>query len=438
MADDSLETGARRICERLRNAGHTAYFAGGCVRDRLLGIAPQDIDIATSAKPEEVESLFKRVIPVGRAFGVLLVLEDDRPYEVATFRTEGTYSDGRRPDSVEFANAETDAKRRDFTINALYLDPETDVILDFVDGRADIDARIIRTVGDPEERLSEDCLRLLRCVRLSAQLDFAIAPETFAALQRLAPTVRQASAERIRDELTRMLIQPRAGEAFRLLDRSGLMEHVLPEVSAMKGVEQPPEYHPEGDVFVHTMMLLDRLEAPTPELAFGALLHDVGKPETQTMSDRIRFNEHDKVGAEMAYAICRRLKLSNESTERICTLVRNHMKTAVAPDMREAKRKRFVREDYFPELLALLRLDCLASHGDLQAYDWIRHYIDTLPEEARRPEPLLCGDDLIALGYTPGPRFKEILTAVEDAQLEGELADETAARDFVQQRFPLN
>ncbi len=422
---------ARQICARLRSAGFRALFAGGCVRDRLRGEQPKDFDIATDATATEVLSLFPHTVAVGAAFGVIIVVEEGEHFEVATFRKDGPYLDGRRPSTVAFVDEVEDAKRRDFTINALFFDPESDEVLDYVGGQDDLARGLIRCVGEPEERFREDHLRLLRAVRFAARFGFEIDEKSRAAMVAQADSIQKTSAERIRDELEKMLCGPNPGRSLRLLDETGLLREILPEIAAMKGVEQPPEFHPEGDVFVHTLLLLRQKPEPcSVTLAFGALLHDVGKPPTQTFEDRIRFNEHERVGAEMAEAICRRLRMSNDETERITWLVAQHMRLASIPQMRESRRKRFVREEGFNELLALCRLDCLASHGHLETIEWIEDYRRNLPEEALRPEPLLTGKDLIAMGYTPGPRFKEVLQTVEDAQLEGTIATREEAREM--------
>ena len=429
MASD--EETARKICARLRGAGFRALFAGGCVRDRLRGEQPKDFDIATDAPASEVMVLFRHTVAVGAAFGVIIVVEEGQHFEVATFRKDGPYLDGRRPSSVAFVDEVEDAKRRDFTINALFFDPETEEVLDYVGGQDDLARGLIRCVGEPEERFREDHLRLLRAVRFAARFGFDIEEKTRSAMVAQAATIQKTSAERICAELEKMLCGPNPERSFHLLDETGLLREILPEIAAMKGVEQPPEFHPEGDVFVHTLLLLQHKPEPcSVTLAFGALLHDVGKPSTQTFEDRIRFNEHERVGAEMAEAICRRLRMSNDETERITWLVAQHMRLASIPQMRESRRKRFVREEGFDELLALCRLDCLASHGHLETIEWIEDYRKNLPEEALRPEPLLTGKDLIAMGYTPGPRFKEVLQAVEDAQLEGGITTTEDAREM--------
>ncbi|MBI1318146.1 MAG: HDIG domain-containing protein [Candidatus Hydrogenedens sp.] len=433
---DRQEAAARTLCKALRAAGHTAYLAGGCVRDRLLGVRPKDYDIATSAMPDEIANLFSRTVGVGAAFGVMLVITDAGPIEVATFRTDGAYSDGRRPESIAFADPEADASRRDFTINALFLDPETEAIIDYVGGREDLARGIIRTVGDAAARFGEDHLRLLRAIRFAARLGYEIEAGTAIALREKAASIVTTSAERIRDELVGMFTGPRPGRALHLLDEYGLLRHVLPEVAAMKGVEQPPEYHPEGDVFIHTALVLDALYQPSAALAFGALLHDVGKPSTITYEDRIRFNGHPEVGADMARRIARRLKFSNDESDRIVWLVAMHMRVACIPDMREAKRKRLVRTEGFDELLALCLADCRGSLGDVSTIAWILEYLAELPLEAARPPRLVNGSRLIELGYAPGPEFKAILAALEDAQLEGEIASVSEAERWLAAHYP--
>jgi len=427
---------ALTVCRTLHAAGHRALFAGGCVRDELLGAHPKDYDVATSARPDDVEKLFKRVITVGKAFGVQMVMIGDVQIEVATFRWDGPYLDGRRPVSVEFRDEQQDALRRDFTVNALFFDPIKEEVLDYAGGREDIVKQVVRAVGVAYDRFMEDHLRLLRCVRFAAQLDFKIDPATFAAVKELAHLVKKTSPERVRDELLRILTQPHAHRGFMLLDESGLLPHLLPEISAMKGVEQPPEYHPEGDVFVHTMKMLEALERPSATLALGVLLHDVGKPRTQTFEDRIRFNGHEKVGAEMTAEICTRLRLSNTDAERVTWLVGQHMRVSAVKEMRESKLKRLIREEGFSELLELFRIDCASSHRRMDTYEWLRDRAASLPPEAVRPTPLLTGDDLIKLGYAPGPLFTEILRAVEDLQLEGALASRDAAIEHVRKTWP--
>ncbi len=430
-----LRANAERIVRMLRDAGHKAYFAGGCVRDLVMGVPPHDYDVTTSARPEEVMMLFRKTVPVGAAFGVVLVILGGREYEVATFRTEGAYSDGRHPDAVAYATAEEDVTRRDFTINGLLYDPVAGKVIDHVGGRRDIERGIVRTIGDADERFAEDQLRLIRAVRFAARLDFAIEPATLEALTRLAPTVTTVSWERIRDELVKMLVGPNRGRALRLLHETGLLAAVVPEVEAMAGVEQPTQFHPEGDVFEHTALVLDALEAPNPVRALGALLHDVGKPPTYTEADRIRFNNHDVVGAELADAICKRLKFSGEMRQQVVDIVRNHMRFMHAPKMREAKLKRLLRRETFDDELAVHRADCVASHGDMTVYDFLVMKQAELPPEQIRPTPLITGHDLIAAGYEPGPLFGEILDAVEDLQLEGTLATRDDALAWVREHY---
>ncbi|MEO5937309.1 MAG: CCA tRNA nucleotidyltransferase [Terriglobales bacterium] len=430
------------IVRTLRQSGHEAYLVGGCVRDILLGREPADYDVATAATPDEVMQLFPRTYAVGARFGVVLVPEKngDGTTEVATFRSDGLYSDGRHPDEVRFTkSAEEDVRRRDFTINGLLLDPlkEDEAVLDFVGGRADIKAGVIRTIGDPAHRFQEDKLRMLRAVRFAARFDYHIVPETLASIRKLAPHVTQVSQERVRDELTKMLTEGKARRAFELLDESRLLPEVLPEVAHYKGVEQPPQYHPEGDVWTHTLMMLEGLPAgASPTLAWSVLLHDVGKPPTFRRSpDRIRFDNHADIGAKMAESIGRRLRMSNDEIEQIVSIVAQHMKFPELPKMRESTLKRFLRQPGFAEHMEMHRLDCLGSHRDLGLYEFAQRKLATIPEEQIRPTPLVTGDDLIAAGYPPGPRFKKMLAEVEDAQLEGAIHSQEEALEFLRQRF---
>ena len=451
---------ATAIVRTLRERGYQAYFNGGCVRDLLLGREPADYDVATDATPREVLKIFPRTLAVGEQFGVVLVpFSPSDPastgedasrgpdaVEVATFRSDVGYSDGRHPDEVRFTkDPREDVQRRDFTINGMLLDPlvadpMTNGILDFVGGRKDLMAGIIRAIGDPERRFSEDKLRMLRGVRFAARFDYRIDPATFSAIQHLAPQIRQVSHERVRDELTRMLTEGRARRAFQLLDQSGLLREVLPEISAMKGVEQPPQFHPEGDAFVHTLLLLDKLRAGSSKtLAWGALLHDVGKPPTfRVAPDRIRFDGHVEIGVRMAAEICRRLRFSNDETEQILALVDNLMRFGDVMRMKQSTLKRFLRLPAFEEHMELHRIDCLSSHGLLDAYNYVDEQLRSIPAQAMRPRPLITGGDLIAEGYKPGSVFKEILSAVEDAQLEGRLTSREAAMEFVLREFPLD
>ena len=450
-----LKSFATSIVQTLRQHGFQAYLVGGCVRDLLLGREPKDYDVATSATPQQVMGIFPETYAVGAQFGVVLVPPPDRnlnhgageeasskshAIEVATFRSDIGYSDGRHPDEVRFSReASEDVARRDFTINGMLLDPVSGEVLDFVGGRQDLRDGIIRTIGDPERRFGEDKLRMLRAVRFAARFEYSIEPGTFAAIQKLADQIQVVSRERVRDELTRMLTEGHARRAFLLLDESGLLEHTLPEIAAMKGVHQPPEFHPEGDVFVHTLLLLENLPRPCPlTLAWGALLHDVGKPATfRVAPDRIRFDGHVEVGVKMAEEICRRLRFSNDDTEQILALVDNHMRFGQATRMKESTLKRFLRLPGFDEHLALHRADCLASHRNLSTYEFVERKRSEIPPEKIRPVPLVTGDDLIAAGHAPGPKFREILNAVEDAQLEGRLPSRDAALEFVRREYPV-
>jgi poly(A) polymerase len=444
---------AASIVQILRRNAFQAYLVGGCVRDLLLQRKPKDYDVATDATPEQVISIFPETYAVGAQFGVVLVPVLDASVgnvpaestptsfavEVATFRSDIGYSDGRHPDEVCFSrDPREDVVRRDFTINGMLLDPESGDVLDFVGGRKDLEAGIIRTIGEPERRFAEDKLRMLRAVRFAARFQYEIEPSTFAAIQQFAHEINAVSRERVRDELTRMLTEGHARRAFLLLDESGLLKHVLPDISAMKGVAQPAEFHPEGDVFVHTLLLLENLPTPCPPtLAWGALLHDVGKPPTfRVAPDRIRFDGHVEVGVKMAEEICRSLRFSNDDTEQIQSLVDNHMRFGHATRMKESTLKKFLRLPAFDEHLALHRADCLASHRNLTTYEFVQQKRAEIPPEKIRPTPLVTGDDLIAAGHAPGPKFREILNAVEDAQLEGRLPSRDAALEFVRREFP--
>ncbi|MDP6528662.1 MAG: CCA tRNA nucleotidyltransferase [Gemmatimonadota bacterium] len=392
------------------------------MRDLLLGRPPHDVDIATSARPEEVSALFPDSREVGAAFGVVLVTHRGECVEVATFRSEGPYLDGRHPSSVHFTDEREDALRRDFTVNGLFLDPETDEVLDFVGGREDLEAGMLRAIGDPATRFREDHLRMLRAIRFAAQLGFAIDPETRAAIRDMAPRSERVAPERTRDELTRMLVGPAPGKALRLLHETGLLRVLLPEVAAMDGVEQPPEFHPEGDVLTHTLLLFEHMDSPSVELAFAALFHDIGKPPTmQHGPDRIRFPRHARVGSQMTDALCRRLRFSNASRETIVDLVDQHMKFADVRKMRESTLKRFLRTPGFRDHLELHRVDCLSSHRDMDHWEYIRDRLAELPVEDLRPAPLVTGNDLMDLGYDPGPDLGAELRKLEDLQLEGKI-----------------
>jgi poly(A) polymerase len=446
---------ATSVVVTLRERGHQAYLCGGCVRDLLLGREPSDYDVTTDATPEEVMRIFPQTYAVGAQFGVVLVplphddsgVQGEIPttgksgvIEVATFRSDVSYSDGRHPDAVRFSkDPREDVQRRDFTINGLLMDSVSGDVLDYVGGRKDLEERVIRTIGEPHQRFTEDKLRMLRAVRFSARFRYALDAATLYAIREMAPQISQVSHERVREELTKMLTEGHARDAFLLLDDSGLLAEVLPEISAMKGVEQPPQYHPEGDVFVHTLLLLENLPHPCPlTLAWGALLHDVGKPPTFRLApDRIRFDGHVEVGVKVGEALCRRLRFSNDDTEQILALIQHHMRFGQITLMKESTLKKFLRMPKFYEHLDLHRMDCMASHRILTAYEFAQEKLKSIPAEKMRPAPLLTGDDLIAAGYRPGPRFKEILSAVEDGQLEGSLLSREDALTFVSRDFPL-
>jgi tRNA nucleotidyltransferase/poly(A) polymerase len=430
------------ISRTLRAAGYCALFNGGCVRDHLLGKTPHDYDIATDARPEQVTALFPNALQIGAHFGVVFIPEEgEHGVEVATFRADGDYRDGRRPESVTYANdPATDARRRDFTINGMFLDPETGALHDFVGGQQDLRDGVIRAIGDPERRFAEDKLRLLRAVRFAARLDFRIDETTEQAIRAHHREIKEVSQERVRDELTKMLTEGRARRAFELLESTGLLQETLPEMAETRGVAQPPQFHPEGDVWIHTLLMIEGLPAgASSTLAWGVLLHDVGKPPTfqppQHAGDRIRFNNHAAVGARMSEAICERLRFSRRDTERVVSLVDNHLRFIDVPKMRNSTLKRFLRMDGFEEHLELHRLDCESSHRDLRAYHLVREKLGELTQEQVSPPPLITGDDLIAMGYAPGPSFREILHAVEDAQLEGEVHTTSEARAWVRGHY---
>jgi poly(A) polymerase len=446
---------ALAIARTLRDAGHQAFFAGGCVRDLLLGVAPKDYDVATSAVPDQIIALFPKTFTVGAHFGVVLVCTPqadvpDIATEVATFRSDGAYSDGRRPDAVRYTtDPREDVLRRDFTINGMLLDPiayERDgdldaAVLDYVGGRKDLSLGVVRAIGDPKLRYAEDKLRLLRAVRFAARLNFHLEVE---GIRCKAADITQVSAERTRDELTKILTEGGAAHGFELLYQLGLLARILPEVVRMRGVAQPPEFHPEGDVWVHTMLLLAKLPAGcSPTLAWGALLHDVGKPATyqppnpKIPGDRIRFNGHVEVGVRIAEEILTRLRFSNDDTGQIVALVKNHMRFGDILQMKQSTLKRFLRLSRFDEHLALHRLDASSAHGDLRLYDFARAQYEAEPTPDLRPAPLLSGDDLIAAGYKPSPQFKPMLSLAEDAQLEGSVITREQALALVQAAYPL-
>lgn len=429
---------ATSLVRTLKSQGHQAYFAGGCVRDMVRGITPKDYDIATSATPDQVQALFPKTIPVGAQFGVILVLEQETTFEVATFRTEGSYKDGRRPDGVTFSTLEEDAARRDFTVNGLYYDVDKKEIIDRVGGRKDIEKKTIRAIGDPNKRFLEDHLRVMRAVRFSAQLGFILEAETKRAVVDHASTVRRVSQERIRDEWTKTLTSPQPALGIRLMDEVGLLKIVMPEMETLKGVEQPLEYHPEGDVYIHTLMLMDKLSNAPIELAMGALLHDIAKPQTFVRAaDRIRFHGHDKLGAEMAKAICRRMTYSNQQTEIISALVSEHLKFKDVFQMKVSTLKRFLYMEHFNLHMELHRIDCLSSHGKLDAYEFCKQKLAEFSKDPPAPSKLVTGADLMESGYLPGPEFAKILRAVEDAVLEGTVKTKEEGISLVLKSFPL-
>jgi poly(A) polymerase len=429
---------ALQIARQLKSSGYKAYFVGGCVRDYLLGINSKDIDIATDARPYEIQKMFPFTIPVGKKFGVIIVVKGKKQYEVATFRKDDVYLDGRHPSGVHFSNEKEDVLRRDFTINGLLYDPFRNRIIDYIGGQEDLKNRIIRTIGEPESRFHEDKLRLLRGVRFAARFGFAIQDRTFSAMKKMAHQINECSAERIRDELIRIFTGKHPAQGLELLDNTSLLHHILPEVESLKHVEQPPDYHPEGDVFTHTsLMLANMKDTPSRELAFAVLLHDIGKPLTFKVEDRIRFNSHEKVGVEVAEKILTRLKFSNEEKERILDLIGNHMKFMYVKKMRVSKLKRFLRKPFFQEHLELHRLDCISSHGGLDNYTFcVQKCAEFSEEETQlRPKPLVTGNTLIHMGLTPGPVFRKILTAVEDLQLEGRITTEKEAVEYIRNTF---
>ena len=434
-----MEMTARALVDRLRSAGHIAYFAGGCVRDLVRGQTPKDVDIATNARPEEVQKIFRRTYAVGAHFGVIVVLEGDWQFEVATFRSDGAYLDGRHPVAVNFSSPEEDARRRDFTINGMFFDPPNDAVIDFVGGREDLAARIVRAIGDPGQRFAEDRLRLLRAVRFATMLEFEIESVTWEAIGQAAPGIGEISAERIREELVRIFRSPQRARGWDLLDASGLMKQVLPELEALKGCAQPPQFHPEGDVFRHTRLMLELLpgEVSLP-LVLSVLFHDIGKPPTSSVdaAGRIRFNGHDRVGAEMTEALMQRLRFSRVEIEATVEAVRQHMVFKDVPNMRLAKLKRFMARPTFVDELELHRVDCVSSHGLLDNYEFLQRKQAEFANEPIIPPPLVRGDDLIALGMKPGPHFGEILEAVETRQLEGVLRDRAEALAWIKKKYP--
>ena len=435
-----MEKTAHDVAARLRERGHLAYFAGGCVRDIVRGETPKDFDIATDANPEAVQKLFPHTYAVGAHFGVILVVENGFQFEVATFRADDVYVDGRRPSAVHFSSPEEDARRRDFTINGMFYDPVAEKVIDFVGGRADIRAKLVRAIGDPGQRFAEDRLRMLRAVRFATVLDYKIDHETWVALLANAVSINEISAERIREELVRIFLSSNRTRGWDLLDSSGLMRAVLPEIDVMKGCAQPEQFHPEGDVFEHTRLMLQFLpEKVSVPLVFAVLLHDVAKPRTATVDNtgRIRFNQHDRVGAEMTEEIMRRLRFSGAEIDATVEMVRQHMVFKDVPKMRMAKLKRFMARPTFDDELELHRVDCQGSHRMLDNYEFLLRKREEFANEPIIPPLLVRGDDLIALGLKPSPKFREILDAVETGQLEGTLRTHEEALEWVKHEYSL-
>ena len=430
---------AVKIVHRLQKAGCDAFWVGGCVRDFLLGREPEDYDIATSARPEQIEKLFKRTIAVGRKFGVMVVVEGKHHFQVATFRAEADYRDGRRPEHVTFSNARADAERRDFTVNGMFYDPVLEKLHDWVGGKKDLEARVIRTIGNPDERFGEDHLRLLRAVRFSAQLDFSIEEATFAALKRNVTRIKSISAERIREELVKLFRPPHAARGLVLLRDSGLLEQVLPELAATVACEQSPDYHPEGTVFEHLRLMLQRLPSDAPAmLPWAVLMHDIAKPVTAGRDERtgsIHFYEHEKIGAEMAAELMRRLRFSRKQIDEVSLVVRHHMQFKDVKQMRKATLRRMLLRETFPLELALHRLDCLGSHGRLDHYDFLVEQSTELAQKPQIRPPLLTGKDLLALGLEPGPRMGELLAEIREKQLQEELKTKAEARKWARERI---
>jgi poly(A) polymerase len=439
MTPDSPRAVAGEIVARLQQAGFAAFWVGGCVRDFLLGRGPQDFDIATDARPEQVEKLFKRTVAVGKKFGVMVVIEDKHQFQVATFRAESDYKDGRRPETIHFANAEADAQRRDFTVNGLFYDPISKKTHDWVGGEKDLRAKIIRTIGAPEERFGEDHLRLLRAVRFAAQLDFEIEPKTFAAIKSLAPKIKLISAERIRDELLKLFWPPHAARGLVLLRDSGLLEYILPELAATISCEQSPDFHPEGTVFEHIKLMLEKLSPDSNELLpWTVLLHDIAKPvtvERDAKTGAIHFYGHEKIGAEMAETILTRLRFPKKQIDEIVACVLHHMQFKDVKQMRKATLRRLLLRETFPLELELHKLDCLGSHGDLELYDFLIQQAKELKKKPAIRPPLLTGKDLIELGIKPGPMMGALLAEIREKQLADELKTPRQARAWVRKKL---
>ena len=431
---ESNKAAAIDIIGKLQEKGHIAYLAGGCVREMLRGETPKDYDIATSALPQEITSIFTKTREVGVHFGVVIVIVNNQAFDVATFRNDGSYKDGRHPEEVTFSTPQDDTARRDFTVNGIFFDPISEKYIDFVEGKSDIDKKVIRAIGEPNLRFQEDHLRLLRAIRFAARFDYEIEAETWNSIKSNASGISKISKERIRDELTKILLNENRVLGFDLLVESGLMEHIIPEILQLKGCEQPPQFHPEGDVFVHTRLMLSLLkDAPSIELVLSVLLHDIGKPATYSFdeeADRIRFNGHDKLGAEMSEQILRDLKFSNSIIEDVVQMVANHMTFKDVQKMRQSKLKRFMSRSTFSDEIELHRVDCLGSWGGLDNYDFLNKKMVEFANEPIIPQPLLTGKDLIELGWSPGPDLGQTLNSVQDMQLEGKLNSKDEALDW--------
>jgi poly(A) polymerase len=435
----NLLKAAQKIAQTLQQAGHTCYFTGGCVRDTLLNKTPKDFDIATSATPKQVRKLFPKSDSIGAHFGVILVRVHGLAFEVATFRTDGTYTDKRRPNSVTFSSPQEDASRRDFTVNGLFQEPLTGEIIDFVNGSADIDQKIIRAIGNPVDRFQEDALRLMRAIRFATKLDFEIEPATWDAICENAHLLGHIAAERIQAELNQILLHKDRARGLDLMVQSGLIRHCIPEVLDLQGCEQPPQFHPEGDVYVHTKIMLNMLSGePSLELCLAVLLHDIGKPSTYSYNpeeDRIRFSGHDQVGAEMAEVILKRLKYSNKTIEEVCAMVKNHMNFMNVRFMKTSKVKRFMARPTYQQEMELHRVDCGSSNGITENYDFLRAKEQEFAAEPLIPPPLISGKDLISLGYPPGPDFKPIIEAIQNEQLEGKLSTKEQAIAWLSENY---
>ena len=431
-----VDLGALKIIENLRSAGYIGFLAGGCVRDGLLGLKPKDWDIATNASPEQVASIFKQTLLVGEKFGSCVVVLSEDSYDVTTFRNDGPYLDNRHPAYIEISSPKQDALRRDFTINGLFYDPIKLELIDYVGGLRDLEERKLRCIGTPENRFNEDPLRLLRAVRFAAKFKLVWDPATFGAVKICSQEIESVSPERLENELSSILGLHQNCEALKVLMKTGLMDILLPEVAELRGVTQPLEFHPEGDVWNHTLKLMSFLKNSSIELRWAALLHDIGKKSTRTFSDRIRFVGHEKVGAKMAEKICDRFRMSNFRKNRIVSLIVNHMRLLNVREMRESTRRRLFRRDYFEELLELHRLDCLGGLGKLDIYDYCKNTLESLSQNKLKPPRVLSGRDLIELGIRPGPELGVILKKIEDAQLEDVICNKRQAFEWIRSNCP--